>query len=200
MRLSGRSTFMRKIGGIADASGLEEVTALVGGDDFEAGPDGEANTRDKRIPEADTVDVLGAGAEEEIAAGLIAGEETVEDGEVYVGGWADFWRGRGAFGVRRGLDEAAEEPTGESAEFDFFHWRVRCALKRGDQGREIGVGSGAEMIEALADAPGTGSGLPVELLFGEAGDECFGRIVVGVAGSGEAERPSGRGDRRLSGG
>jgi len=67
--------------GRADALGLKEVTALVGGNDFETRADSEAEAGDEGIPEAEAVDVFGLRDEEQVAASLVAGEEAVEDGE-----------------------------------------------------------------------------------------------------------------------
>jgi hypothetical protein len=171
---------MWELRGVADALGLEEVATLVGGDDFEAGADGETEAGDKGIPETDAIDVFDAGGFEEVAAGLIAGEEAVEDGMIHVGGGLDFCRCGNALGVGRRLDEAAEEPAGEPAEADFVSGRIGFVFESGTNGREVGVAGGAEVIEALADAPGGGSGLPVELLLGQVGEKLRGGVVVGV--------------------
>lgn len=117
-----------KTRGVADALGLEEMAALVGRDGFEAGGDGEAQARDERVPETDAVDVFVARGEEEFAAGLIAGEEAVEHGEIDVGSGANFWRSGGAFGGRGRLDEGAEEPAAEPAEAEVVDGRIRLVF------------------------------------------------------------------------
>jgi hypothetical protein len=60
--------------------GLQEVTALMAGDDLEASADGEADSRNQWIAKANAVDVLGASFDDQFAAGLIAGKESVNYG------------------------------------------------------------------------------------------------------------------------
>ena len=181
---------MRKLGGRADALGLEKVAALMSGDDFEAGRDGEAQAGNEGIPEAKAIDVFVLRGKEKAAAVLIAGEKAIEDREGHGRGRLDFRGGRDALSVRRGFDEGAEKPAAEPAGIDFVDGRVGFAFQRGENGREISVGGGAEVIETLADAPGVGSGLPVQLWLGKPGEELFGRVVVGVEDGGEAQGPS----------
>jgi len=178
---------------VADALGLEKVAALVRGNDLQAGADGEPQARNERIPEASVVDVLGARGEEEFTTELVAGEEAFEHREIYIGSGANLCRCGGALGVGRRLNEAPEEPAAEPAKMDVLDGRIGLVLQRGAKRREIRVRRGAEMIEALADAPGGRSGLPVELLLGQAGEELLGRFVVRVEGRGETKRPRGCG-------
>ena len=51
-----------------DALGLKKMTAFMADDDLESGTDGESNSRDKRIPKANAVDVFGARADHEFPA------------------------------------------------------------------------------------------------------------------------------------
>jgi hypothetical protein len=48
-----------------DALGLKKMTAFMADNDLESGADGESNSRDKRIPKANAVDVFGARADHE---------------------------------------------------------------------------------------------------------------------------------------
>ena len=50
------------------------------GDDLEASADGEADSRNQWIAKANAVDVLGASFDDQFAAGLIAGKESVNYG------------------------------------------------------------------------------------------------------------------------
>ena len=174
-----------------DALGLEEMAALVGGNDFQAGADRETQTRNERIPEANAIDVFGAGGEKQVTTGLIAGEKPIEHGQAHGRCGLDLCRRRGALRVRRWLDEAAEEPAAKPAKMDVIDGRIGLVLQRSTNLRDVRVGRGAEMIEALADAPGGRSGLPVELLLGEAGEESLGGFVVRVEGRRETQRPRG---------
>jgi hypothetical protein len=57
---------VREAGGMQDALGLKKMTAFMADNDLESGTDGESNSRDKRIPKANTVDVFGARADHEL--------------------------------------------------------------------------------------------------------------------------------------
>ena len=51
-----------------DALGLKKMTAFMADDDLESGTDSESNSRDKRIPKANAVDVFGVCADHEFPA------------------------------------------------------------------------------------------------------------------------------------
>lgn len=70
---------MREVRGLTDAGGLLEVAAFVGGDDFEAGADAEANSGDEGIRESDAVHIVSVSLLHRTADRLIAGKETIEN-------------------------------------------------------------------------------------------------------------------------
>jgi hypothetical protein len=63
-----------------DALGLKKMTAFMADDDLESGTDSESNSRDKRIPKANAVDVFGVCADHEFPAGFVSGEKAFENG------------------------------------------------------------------------------------------------------------------------
>jgi hypothetical protein len=197
--LGNRSYLLREICGLADALGLLKMAAFVRGDDFESGADAEANSGDERIREANAVHVVSVGLPHRVADGLIAGEKTVEDARSDVGSGLDLGWSFDALGGWRRLDDIAEEPTAEPSRIDLIDGRVRLALERGGDRRQVGIVSKGEMLETLADAPGSWRGLPVELRFTESSDEGARGLIAGGEVGGEASGPGGRGDGLRSG-
>jgi hypothetical protein len=61
-----------------DALGLKKMTAFMADNDLESGTDGKSNSRDKRIPKPNAVEVFGACADHEFPAGLVSGAEMFE--------------------------------------------------------------------------------------------------------------------------
>jgi len=75
-----------------DALGLKKMATLVADDDLESGTDGESDSRDKRIPKANAVDVFSLRADHEFPAGFVSGEKALENGS------ANVRRGRSSLG------------------------------------------------------------------------------------------------------
>ena len=75
-----------------DALGLKNMTAFMADNDLEPGTDGVSNSREKRIPKANAVDVFGARADHEFPAGFVPGEKAFENGSANVRRQIDFVR------------------------------------------------------------------------------------------------------------
>ena len=161
-----------------DALGLKKMTAFMADNDLESGTDGESNSRDKRIPKANAVDVFGARADHEFPAGFVSGEKAFENGSANVRRGPDLRWSRSSLGDRRRLDKAANKPAPEPSGSNLLDRRIRFAVDRHGDGRQIGFVRDAEMLETLAHTPGAGRRLPIELFLGEFSDELLGGLVV----------------------
>lgn len=158
-------------------------------DDSETGTYLVSYSPEKRIPEADAVYVMVASAEEELAAGLIAGEKAVENGMVDTRGRPNLSRSASTLSLRRGFHKAADKPIAEPSGLDLVDGRTRFALKRGGERRHKRIVCDAEVLDALPDAPGAGRWLPIQLFICEPGNERLGRFVVCGKVLGEAVTP-----------
>jgi hypothetical protein len=175
-----------------DTLGLKKMTAFMADNDLESGTDGESNSRDKRIPKANAVDVYGARTDHEFPAGFVSGEKAFENGSANVRGGPDLrWSGS-SLGNRRRLDKAANKPAPEPSGSNLLDRRMRFPVDRHGDGRQIGFIRDAEMFETLAHTPRAGRRLPIELFLGEFGDELPGRLIVGVQVRSKADGPSRR--------
>ena len=175
-----------------DAFGLKKMTAFMADNDLESRTDGESNSRNKRIPKANSVDIFSLHASHEFPAGFVSGEEPCENGCANVRGRPDLrWR-RSPLGDRRRLDKAPNEPEPEPTGSNLLDRRIRLLLYCPGDGRQIGFVRDAEMLETLAHTPRAGRRLPIELFLGEVSDELLGGLVVGVQVRSEADGPSGR--------
>jgi hypothetical protein len=94
-----------------DALGLKKMTAFMADNDLESGTDGESNSRDKRIPKANAVDVFGARADHDFPAGVVSGAKAFENGSANVRRGPDLRWSRSSLGDRRRLDKAAIKPA-----------------------------------------------------------------------------------------
>jgi hypothetical protein len=94
-----------------DALGLKKMTAFMADNDLESGTDGESNSRDKRIPKANAVDVFGARADHDFPAGVVSGAKAFENGSANVRRGPDLRWSRSSLGDRRRLDKAANKPA-----------------------------------------------------------------------------------------
>jgi len=159
-------------------------------DDLESGTDGESNSRDKRIPKVNAVDVFGARTDHEFPAGFVSGEKAFENGSANVRRWPDPRWSRSSLGDRGRLDKAANEPAPEPSGSDLLDRRIRFPVDRHGDGRQIGFVRDAEMLETLAHTPRAGSRLPIELFLGEFSDELLGGLVVGVHVRSKVDGPS----------
>ena len=175
-----------------DALGLKKMTAFMADNDLESGTDGESNSRDKRIPKANAIDVSGARANHEFPAGFVSGEKALENGSANVRRGRDLHWSRSSLGDRRRLDKAANRPAPEPSGSNLLDWRIRFSVHRHGDGRQIGFVRDAEMFETLAHTPIAGRRLPIELLLGEFSNELAGGLVVGVQVRSKADGPSGR--------
>src|SRR5713226_2151210 len=169
------------------------MTAFVADNDLESSPHCESKSRKKRVPEANAVYVVAAGAEDKVTACLVARQETVENRKVGTGPRPDLSRSGSTLAVRRGLRKAADKPGPEPSGSDLLHWRTRLLPKRGRDRREIGFVGDAEMFKTLPDAPRARRRLPIELFIGESTDQVPGGLVVCAKVSGEPDGPSRRG-------
>jgi len=86
-----------------DALGLKKMTAFMADNDLESGTDGESNSRDKRIPKVNAVDVFGARADHEFPAGFVSGEKAFENGSADVRRGPNLRWSRSSLGDRRRL-------------------------------------------------------------------------------------------------
>ena len=175
-----------------DAFGLKKMTAFMADNNLESGTDGESNSRDKRIPKADAVDIFGACADHELPEGFVSGEKAFEDGSANVGRGPDLRWSRSSLGDRRRLDKAANKPAPEPSWSNLLDRRIRSLVDRHGHGRQIGFVGDAEMLETLAHTPRAGRRLPIKLFLGELSDELLGGLVVGVQVRSKADGPSGR--------
>jgi hypothetical protein len=171
---------------------LKKMAAFMADDDLESGTDGETNSRDKRIPKANAVEVFGARTEYELPIGFVSGEKAFENGSANVRCGSDLRWSRRSFGDRRRLDKAANKPAPEPSGSNLVDRRIWFSVEcRGDW-RQIGFVRDAEMFEALAHAPRARRRLPIELFLSESSDELPGGLVVGVQVRNKADGPSGR--------
>src|SRR5882757_3731784 len=90
-----------------NALGLKKMTAFMADNDLESGTDGESNSRDKRIPKANAVDVFGARADHKFPAGFVSGEKAFENGSancavglIFAGAGARLVTGDGSIKLR----------------------------------------------------------------------------------------------------
>ena len=175
-----------------DALGLKKMTAFMADNDLESGTDGESNSRDKRIPKANAVDVFGARADHKFPAGFVSGEKAFENGSANVRRGPDLRWSRSSLGDRRRLDKAANKPAPEPSGSNLLDRRIRLLIDCHGDGRQIGFVRDAEMLETLAHTPRAGRRLPIQLFLGEFSDELLGGLVVGVQVRSKADGPSGR--------
>ena len=175
-----------------DALGLKKMTAFMADNDLKSGTDGESNSRDKRIPKANAVDVFGARVDHEFPAGFVSGEKAFENRSANVGRGPDPRWSWSSLGDRRRLDKAANKPAPEPSGGYLLDRRIRFLVDRRGDGRQIGFVRDAEMLETLAHTPRAGRRSPIELFFGEFSDELPGGLVVGVQVRSKADGPCGR--------
>jgi hypothetical protein len=183
---------MREAWRTQDALGLKKMTAFMADNDLESGTDGEANSRDKRIPKANAVDVFSARADDEFPAGFVSGEKAFENGSANVRCGPDLRWSRSSLGDWRRLDKAANKPAPEPSGSNLLDRRIRILVDRHGNRRQIGFVRDANMLETLAHTPRAGRQLPIELFLGEFSDELSGGQVVGVQVRSKADGPSGR--------
>jgi hypothetical protein len=120
-----------------DALGLKKMSAFIADNDLESGTDSEANSREKRIPKANAVDVFGARADHEFPAGFVSREKAFENGSVNVCRGPDLRRSRSSLGDRRRLDKAANKPAPEPSGSNLLDRRIRFPVDRHEHGRQI---------------------------------------------------------------
>ena len=171
---------------------MKKMTAFMADNDLESGTDGESNSRDKRIPKANAVDVFGARAGHEFPAGFVSAEKAFENGSGNVRRGPNLRWSRSSLGDRRRLDKAANKPAPEPSGSNLLDRRIRFVVDRHGDGRQIGVVHVAEMIETLAHTPRVRCRLPIELFLGEFSDELPGGLVVGVQVRSKADGPGRR--------
>src|ERR1700757_3110500 len=111
-----------------DALGLKKMTAFMADNDLESGTDGESNSRDKRIPKANAVEVFGAGTDHEFPAGFVSIEKAFENGSANVRRGPNLRWSRSSLGDRRRLDKAANKPAPEPSGSNLFDRRIRFAV------------------------------------------------------------------------
>lgn len=103
----------REVGRVADSFGLQQMPAFVANDDLESGADSESNSRRQRIPKAYAINVLGARAEDEFAAGFVTGEESIDDREVHLRRRPDLGGSGNTLAGWGGLNKVPEKPPPE---------------------------------------------------------------------------------------
>ena len=175
-----------------DTLGLKKMTAFMAENDLESGTDGQSNSRYKRIPKANAVDVFGARADHEFPAGFVSGEKASENGSANVRRGPDLGWSRSSLGDWRRLDKAANKPAPEPSGSNLLDRGIRFIFNGHGDGRQIGFVRDAEMLHALAHTPRAGRRLPIELFLGESSDQLPGGLVVGVQVRSKADGPSGR--------
>src|SRR5258708_35284355 len=111
-----------------DALGLKKMTAFMADNDLESGTDGESNSRDKRIPKANAVDVFGVRADHKFPAGFVSGEKTFENGNANVRRGPDLRWSRSSLADRRRLDKAASKPSPEPSGSNLLDPRIRVLV------------------------------------------------------------------------
>jgi len=163
-----------------DALGLKKMTAFMADNDLESGTDGESNSRDKRIPKANAVDVFRARADHDFPAGFVSGEKALENGSANVRRGPDLHWSWSSLGDWRRLDKAANKPAPEPSGSNMLDRRIRFPVDRNGYGRQIGFVHDAEMLETLAHTPSAGRRLPIELFLCEFSDKPPGGLIVGV--------------------
>jgi len=129
-----------------EALGLKKMTAFMADNDLESGTDGESNSRDKRIPKTNAVDVFGARADDEFPAGFVSSEKAFENGNANVRRGPDLRWSRSSLGDRRRLDKGADKPAPEPSGSNLLDRRIRFLVDRHGDGRQIGFVRDAEML------------------------------------------------------
>jgi hypothetical protein len=175
-----------------DALGLKKMTAFMADNDLESRTDSESNSRDKRIPKVNAVDVFGARADHEFPAGSVSSEKALENGKADARRGPNLRGSRSTLGLRRRLDKAADKPAREPSGSNIIYGGIRLLFQRSGDGRKIGFVCNAEMFETLAHAPAARRRLPIELCLGESSDKLLCGLVVGVKVRSKAHGPSGR--------
>jgi hypothetical protein len=168
------------------------MTAFVAHNKLESSPCRESQPRKKRVPEANTVYVVAASAEDKVATGLVGRQKTIENRNVGARPRPDLsWSGS-TLTLRRGLHKAADKPAPEPSGSDLFHWRTRLLPKCGSDRWHIVFVGDAQMLKTLPDAPGARCRLPIELFLGQSTDQVPGGFVVRAKASGEPNGPGRR--------
>lgn len=184
---------VRELGGVPDSFRLQEMTAFVAGNDLESRADGEANSRGKRIPKTDAVHVLASRMDDEFAACLIAGQESIKNRKLHISsGGSDFGWSRKVAAFGRGFNKFTDEPAGDPTGSDLLDRGIRVIGKRGGNRGEVRFIGNGKMLKALANTPGTRRRMPIELFPAETGGERLCGLVVCAQLKRKADRPGGR--------
>jgi len=148
------------------------------GDDLQSCAYGKANAADEWVFEANAIDVAAGCAPDNFARFLIAAEETIEHRGRDLGVWTNFFRRRRAFCLRGRLNKAADKPSGKPSRSDALDRITGFAFERSRNGIEVELVGDGEMFQALANAPGAGSRLPIQLLERELRRQAFCPLIV----------------------
>jgi hypothetical protein len=168
---------------------LEQVTALVPPQDFQACSDREAHQRNEGIRKTNAIDVVATRTADQIACDVVAPEKQVENGRVDVLGRCEFpWRSSPPATGRR-LDISADEPSADPSGSDLLHWRWRPIVQRSRDRRHIDFVGNVEMLEALANAPEVLCRLPVQPRWTQPTREIVGHSIGGLQFLDQADRP-----------
>src|SRR5215471_18409216 len=112
----------------------------------------------------DAVHVIASGLPDQRSGSLVTAKESLQkDDGLYSFGGLYFLGCPGTHSSRVWGNEATNEAAVEPAECDVADWPARGALQGSSNCRHKDFISDAEVLQALADAPGAFAGLPIEL-------------------------------------
>jgi len=154
------------------------MAAFVARNDFESRSDRESDSRDKRIPKANAVDVLGARSHDDFAARFVVGKESIDNRQLHLRPRPDLGRSRNTPAVWRRLDKAAEEPPPKPSGCDLLDRKIRFFFKRSGNRWHVGFVRDAQVLETLPQAPGARYRLPIELFNVESSNQRLCGLVV----------------------
>src|SRR5438105_15857724 len=97
------------------------MAALMAHDDFESCSDGETQHGDEGIPVSDAVYIVVTGATDELACGLVAGEEKIKNTRIDSGARRNLFGSTSPSGFGRWFDVVANEPPAEPARCDVLN-------------------------------------------------------------------------------
>src|SRR6266852_5988863 len=97
------------------------MAALMSREDFQPGSDGETQYGNKRVPESDAVYVVVTGATDQLACGLVASEEKIQNMRIDARARRNLPGSANPFGFGRWFYKVANEPAAEPARRDVLN-------------------------------------------------------------------------------
>ena len=132
-------------------------------DDFKARPNSEPEHWNEGIPITNPVHIIVARLFDQDSGSFGAPKETIQNTGIYLSDRRYFSRRSGASTSRIGSNERTDKPTAEPAKNYLVDWLMLPSFHGSTENRHEDFISDAQVLQALADAPGARIGLPVQL-------------------------------------